>query len=165
MNRRGSIEDTLFIGVALMVLIISVVIGFYINAQFASNPLVQANVISKNITDISTSYYCGTPDNLGLAVFFGSVIIAVMLAYLFGQNPIFKAITIVFLVLFTGASVVFQLWWEGFSASSSISGVIACMPKVGFIMGHFVVMGLLCSCFILIALFYRGRSGGDQFAF
>ena len=163
MNRKGSIEDTIFIGIALMCFIVAVTIGFYINSMFASNPLIIANPVAGNITAISTAFYCGTPDNLGMAIFFGSVVIAVMLAYLFGQNPIFKAITVVFLILFTGVTIVFQMWWEGYSTSTAVSAVIACLPKTGFIMNHFVVAGLLCSALILIALFYKGR--GEQNAF
>jgi LPXTG-motif cell wall-anchored protein len=163
MNKRASIEDTIFIGIALMCFIVAVTIGFYINSMFASNPLITANPTAGNITAITTGFYCGTPDNLGMAIFFGSMVIAVMLAYLFGQNPIFKAITIVFLILFTGVTVIFQMWWEGYSASSAIASVIACLPKTGFIMNHFVVAGLLCSVLILIALFYKGK--GEQSAF
>lgn len=161
MNRRGSISDVLFIGVMLVTFVIAVTIGFYVNAAFASNAVIMANPTAGNITAISTNFYCGTPDNLGLAIMFGSLVVAVMLAFLFGQNSIFKAITIIMMILFMGISVVFQIWGEEFFASSVISSLTACMPKVSFILENFVIFALVSCALIIVALFYRGGSGRE----
>lgn len=145
----------------MIVFIVATTIGFYINSEFASNPIIMANPTAGNITAISTSFYCGTPDNLGLAVFFGSVVVSVMLSFLFGQNSIFKAVTIVMVILFNGVNIIYQMWGENYFASSVIASFTACMPKVQFIMEHFVLFGLLVSALIIIALFYRGGSGRE----
>lgn len=144
-----------------MVFIVSTTVGFYLSAEFSSNSVIQANPTAANITQVSQNFYCGTPDNLGLAVFFGSVMVAVMLAFLFGQNAIFKAITVIMVILLNGVNVIYQMWGEEYFGSSVIASLTACMPKVQFIMEHFVIFGLLASALIIIALFYRGGSGRE----
>ena len=161
MNHKGSISDVLFIGAMLITFVIAVTVGFYLNSEFASNPIIMANPTAGNITALSTSFYCGTPDNLALAVMFGSLVIAIMLSFLFGQNSIFKAITIVMTILLMGVSVVFQLWAETFFASSIVSSLVACMPKTSFILENFVIFALLSCALVIIALFYRGGSGRE----
>jgi len=161
MNKRASISDVLFIGVSLIVLIIAVTIGFFFSSEIATNSLFLNNSVAANITQVSQDFYCGTPDNLALFVMFGSLVIAVMLAFLFGQQSIFKAITIVMLILFMGVSVIFQMWGEEFFSSSIVANLVACMPKTQFIMEHFVIFALLSSALIIIALFYRGGSGRE----
>lgn len=161
MNKRGSISDVLFIGVTLIVFIIAITIGFFFSSEIATNSVFLNNSVAANITQVSQDFYCGTPDNLAMFVMFGSLVIAVMLAFLFGQQSIFKAITIIMLILFTGVSVVFQMWGEEFFASGIVASLVACMPKTQFIMEHFVLFALLSSALIIIALFYRGGSGRE----
>lgn len=161
MNRKASISDVPFIGAMMMVFIVSATVGFYLSQEFYNNPVIQADPTAANITQVSQDFYCGTPDNLGLAVFFGSVMVAVMLAFLFGQNAIFKAITIIMMILLNGVNIIYQMWGEEYFSSSAITNFTACMPKVQFIMEHFVLFALLSSALIIIALFYRGGSGRE----
>jgi len=157
MSKKGSTFDAIAALLALSIFIGAALIGHVIYNQVVSTGSLNGSNYSVAILAQGTQYYTTTADNVGFGIYMGSVLMAVALAYIFGQNPLFKFIAILLDMLFLIFSVIIATWWDSFSTNSNFSTVTTYYPKIFFLLDHSVLMTLLTITIISIALYASGK--------
>lgn len=163
LNKKGSIQDIVFIGVVLLFFGMIVLFGFKVTDAF--NTQIQGmSVVPTDAKTASTSLlsnYSGTIDNTFLLLTIGLVIGALILASLVRVHPIFIPffwIALVFVIFITGIlSNIYQetaanaLMSNLADQLTFISHILEYLPLIVGIVGH-----------ILMAVMYKLWSNAQQ---
>lgn len=160
MNRRGSTFDVVVGLVMLVALVTSFFVGHLLISETVNTGVFDSTNSSKEIMNKGVSFYQSVPDNIIFGAYFGSIIVAAILAYLFGQHIIFRVIGFIVDMLYLFTGVVVQMWWETFSVQENFSSLVLYYPKTAFLLDHAVLAGLLGIIVITVALFASKRRGG-----
>jgi len=106
-RKKGSLQDIIYIGMVILFLSFSLLIGFTImssmNDQFQANDNI--DTIGKSASSTLTGNYTGIMDNMMLVLVVGLGIGAIILASLVRVHPIFLILFIIMLIVlifFTG---------------------------------------------------------------
>lgn len=106
-NKKGSIQDIVFVGMVLLVLGITTLFGFLfmsnINDHFQANTAVTTD--GKTASATLTGFFPGVIDNSFLLLAIGMGIVALIMAALVRVHPIFIPIfliALIFVVFFSG---------------------------------------------------------------
>ena len=96
-NKKGSLQDMIFIGVVLVFMGLVTLIAFKITSEFNSN--IQSNVDipadAKTASTSLTSNYSGVIDNMFLFLMIGLIIVSLVFAALVRVHPIFIPLFII----------------------------------------------------------------------
>lgn len=165
-NTKGSTLDVAtVIVVGLVVFAIAALFGnLFFDAYYAQAqaiPIMANSNATMSILYEGEFFYSNTADNLALAIFMGANLAAAIMAFIFGQNPVFKAFLIIVNLFYLVFAGIFQLWWEYYGSNSVWAGVIGNFPKMNFILNNLAIFALVSIFIITVALFAKGRQEGN----
>lgn len=122
-NKKGSIQDIVFIIAAIAVFGLATLFGFKISNEF--NTEIQGNAdIPTEAKDATTSlvaHYPGIMDNIFLLATFGMAMTALVLAALVRVHPIFIPLFIIALITVVFASGAVSNIYQEFAATTQLS--------------------------------------------
>jgi len=121
-NKKGSIQDIIFVGIMLLVLAISTLFGFLfvsnINDQFQANDIVTAS--GKTASQSLTNNFPGVIDNSFLLLAIGMALAVLILAALVRVHPIFIPLFLIGLIFIIFFSGVFSNIYQGIAANPNM---------------------------------------------
>lgn len=160
-NKRGSVQDILFIAVILFVFAISVLIGFKIMAEINSN-IQSSSIVEQYDTDdhaqtassTLTSMYPGVIDNSFLFLTIGLVIITLIMAAMVRIHPMFMVLFFIGLVIIIFVTGALSNVYQEMAASSSLSTEADQLVFISHIMEYLpFIIGIFG--FILMIVMYK----------
>ena len=100
MNKKGSIQDLVHIALVMVVLGVTVLIGFKIWGSFSSGfAEVEDNARALQSNSEISSMYTGTIDNIALLLLIGLSVVSLVLASMVRVHPVFFVFYLLILVL------------------------------------------------------------------
>lgn len=137
MNKKGSLEDITFIAVMLLILGISILVGFRMatdtNAHIQADAAIPAN--AKAVSTQILGFYPGVINNGFLWITFGLAIATMISAALVRVHPVFIPIYFIGLVIVIIVSGILSNVYEAMADSSTLAVQAAQLDKVGFVLG------------------------------
>jgi len=155
-NKKGSIQDIIFVGIMLLVLGISTLFGFLfvsnINDQFQSNDIITAN--GKTASQSLTDNFPGVIDNSFLLLAIGMALAVLILAALVRVHPIFIPLFLIGLIFVIFFSGVFSNIYQGIAANPNM---IAYSSQLTFTTNILTYLPLLTGVFgtLLMIVMYK----------
>lgn len=164
MNKRGSIEDTIFIVILLfitaLVFLFAYVINFAISGAAAPAFENMSAGSSVGFTAVN-SIFDNTLNYIYLAVFFGLVISIIVTSFLTPTHPIFFVFAIFLFIVLMIVSVALSNAYSAITASSTFSSAVSHMPIMDYIMTHLPLVAIVIG--VLAAIIIFSRSGQPAF--
>lgn len=160
-GERGSTLDVSVMVLGIVVFVVCALVGnlmmneYYAQAQ--QIPVMANSNVTMSILYEGVWYYENTADNIAVAIFMGANIAAAVLAFIFGQNPIFKGFLLIVNMLYIVFAGVFQLWWENYGSNAAFASVIVNLPKANYILSNLAIFALVGVAIITLALFAKSK--------
>lgn len=161
MNKRGFLQDSVFLISALFVGAVGILVAFYLygvlNEAFTSAPIDQ-----EAVTSFSEGYdrFSSIWDYTFLFVCVTMVIGGMILSYLLPSNPVFLIIAVVVLGVLGGISGFIANAWLSLTENSVFSLALQSLPITNFIISHYIIFTIFAIILIVIAFYAKSPDGG-----
>jgi len=161
MNKRGSIQDLILIGVILLFASITILIGFKIVSEF-DDKFQSSSVISKFDTDSHArdasstlkGYYPGVIDNTFLFLAVGLSLITIVLAALVRVHPMFIALYFIGLAIVIFVTAVFSNIYQKMAENVNLAAQADQLVFISHVMEYLpFIVGVFG--FILMTIMYK----------
>lgn len=137
-NKKGSLQDLIYIGVGLASIAITLLIAFTIAANYNTN--IQADAAmpatAKTASNTLTNYFVGVGDHVFLFITIGLSLAALILASLVRIHPVFFVFFIIALILLIYVSGIFTNMYEEMAASPQLAPQANQLLFTSFIMAR-----------------------------
>ena len=142
-NKKGSLQDLVFIGAILLTMSIAILLGFKITNEV--NSKIQDNAIlggmagaddAKNAMNNINNLYSGVIDNSFLLLTMGLAVIALILAMLVRVHPVFFVFYIILLTIIIFLSGVFSNIYTKMAESTAMADVATQLIFTSHIMAY-----------------------------
>jgi len=167
MNKKGAIEDIIFIIVTLFGLSIMMILGVYLANTFSDKVAPAFGNISANstigftaVTNIANNMF----NYMYLAIFFVFVILMVISAFMTPTHPIFFAFTIVLFIFLMIASVVLSNVYEAISTVPQFATAVSHLAIPNMIMSNLPLITVIIGVLLAIVLYSRSGFGSSETA-
>jgi len=160
-NKKGSIQDLIFVGVILLFASMVILIGFKVssefNTQIQDSPIIDEFDVGSNAQVASASLvsnYSGVIDNTFLLLAIGISIITLVLAALVRVHPMFIPFFLLGLLIVIFMSGVFSNIYQEMAADPNLSAQADQLTFISYIMEYLpFIIGIFG--FLLMAVTYK----------
>jgi len=162
-NKKGSIEDSIFIVVLLFITALVFLFAYVINSTISTAAIPAfENVSAGSSIGFTTvnSIFDNTINYVYLAVFFGLIISLVITSFLTPTHPIFYIFAVIIFIALMIVSVALSNMYEAITANPTFSSAVAHMPIMDYIMLHLPMIAIVIG--IIAAIIVFSRAGGPQ---
>lgn len=166
MNRRGSAQDVLLIGVLLFAFGVGFLILHLVGVQIYSGLLnvtaIQSSAATVEVLQASQSQLAKL-DLWFLAVFIGLTLALIITSWFISTNPLFIALYVIILIIAVVVSMVLSNAWETVSQRPVFAASVSAVPMTNHVLSYLPyyisVIGMI-GCIVLFAK-PGFRQGGD----
>lgn len=162
MNKKGSIQDILYIAVFLLAFGMCVYIGMYIFKSFNETESTQQIMFNTTVGNFTAGKAMQTLKMYDLffpMVMIGLTIGTIILAFYIRTHPALFIAFIIILMVTVLVSAVLSNIFEDFSNETSFETVRGYYPVMNYLMGNLPIIILIIGFIVAIVLF--GTSGGN----
>lgn len=162
-NKRGSIEDSIYIVIFLFITALVFLFAFVINNAISTTaaPAFEAVAAGSSIGMTTVdSIFDHTINYVYLAVFFGLLISLIVTAFLTPTHPIFYLFAILIFIGLMLVSVVMSNMYEAITADATFTSAVTAMPIMDYIMLHLPLIAIVIG--IIAAIIVYSRAGQSQ---
>lgn len=163
-NKKGSMEDVIFIAVIVAILAIFILVVAYITPEISDK--LRGTDINNSAAARSALNYSDTfasrLNNVFLIVFVGLLMGMLVSAFLIEAHPIFIPIFIIFLGFAVFAGVIMSNVYETFSENSELAATAAQNTYVTAILNNYVLIIIVIGVLSMILTFGKSRMGGGR---
>lgn len=137
-NKRGSLQDLIYIAGGLTAIALTLLIAFTIAAAYNTNIQADANMpaASKTASATLTGYFAGVGDNVFLFITVGLSLAALVLAALVRVHPVFLVFFIIALIILIYITGIFTNVYETMAANPQLSAQANQLMYTSFIMAR-----------------------------
>ena len=137
-NKKGSIQDLIFIIVVALVFSFFLLIGYKITDEFNTKIQARTDMDSYGKTAVSTinNHFPGIMNNMFLFVIVGLAITTIILASLIKTHPIFLVFFIVALILVIFFAAIYSNVYQTMASNSALSSQANKMTIPAFVMNY-----------------------------
>jgi len=163
MDKRGSIEDSVFIVILLFITALVFIFAFVINnaiSSAAAPAFENASAGSSIGFTVVDGIFDNTLNYIYLAVFFGLVISLVVTAFLTPTHPIFFIFAIFVFIALMIVSVALSNMYSAITASATFTSATSHMPILDYIMTHLPLVAIVIGVLAAIIIFSRSGQPG-----
>lgn len=158
-NKKGSILDVIGVMIALLVLMISMFMGYLIYKEMITVDILNEHVETQNIMNEAGWVFTTMGDNLIMLLFVGMSIGAIVSATLSRAHPIFMFLAIIIAIFMIVIAVVVANWYGEFSENELVQPIIVDYPHTDFIFRHMPMLTMCIITIVGISLYMaRGRN-------
>ena len=155
-NKKGSVQDAVFIMGFLLMVTIGILIGFKVVTEFNSN--VQSNdafdADAKAISNRMEGIFPGVLDNMFLFLMIGLSLAAIILAAMVRVHPVFMILFFIILVVIIILAGVFSNVYQELAANPSLSTQADQLTFISIIMNFLpFIIGIIG--FIIMIVMYK----------
>lgn len=162
-NKRGSIEDVVFITILLFITALVFLFAFVINSAISTGAAPAFENVSVG-SSIGFTAVNGIFDNtlnyVYLAVFFGLVISLIITAFLTPTHPIFFIFAIIIFMALMIVSVVLSNIYSTITASSVFTSAVSHLPIMDYLMANLPLVAIVIGVLGAIIIFSRSGQQG-----
>jgi len=159
-NKKGSIQDVLYLGVIILFAAVVILIGYKIANVFDTN--IQANTDmpaeGKTASTKLVGYYPTVIDNSFLFLVIGMSIVTLLMASLVRVHPIFLVFFIIGLVFIIFLCGMFTNIYETMASDPLLSTEAAGLSKIGFIVGKLPFIIGIFGVVLMIIMYKMGEN-------
>ena len=161
MNKRGSIEDSIFVVILLFITALVFIFAYVINNAIstAAIPAFEAASAGSSVGMVAVnSIFDNTINYVYLAVFFGLIISLIVTAFLTPTHPIFYIFSIIIFMAMTLISVVLSNMYESITSSATFTSAVNHLPIMNYIMLNLPLIAIVIGVLAAIIIFSRAGS-------
>lgn len=161
LNKRGSLQDILLLGVIGLVFALILLIGFKFMDEFNTQVQGMDDIPTEAKTASTTllNYYPTLMDNMFLFLVVGLGIAAIVLASLVRVHPVFIGLYLIALIIVIILAGVFSNMYTEIAADPQLSGLAAQLVTTSLFMTYWpIVIGVLGS--IMAIIMYKQWQNG-----
>lgn len=166
MNRRGSAQDVLLIGVLLFAFGIGFLVLHFVGTQIYDGLLANSQIqLSDATVDVFTAAktQLAKLDLFFLAVFIGLVLALIITSWFISTNPLFMSLYVIIIIIGVVVSMGLSNAWESASQRPIFVSSLSAIPVTNHVMSYLpyyiAVVGMI-GCIVLFAK-PGFRAGGD----
>jgi len=162
MNRKGSIEDSVYIVILLFITALVFLFAYVINGAISSAAAPAFENVSAGSSigfTVVNSIFDNTINYVYLAVFFGLIISLVVTSFLTPTHPIFLIFAIFVFIALMIVSVALSNAYSVITASSTFTAATSHMPIMDYIMTHLPLIAIVIGVLAAIIIFSRSGQG------
>lgn len=162
MNKKGSLQDIVYIGMVLLFLGITILLGFMMTSQIndylQASDVVDAN--GKAASNTLTGYYPGVIDNTFLLLVGGLALVTLMLALMVRIHPIFIPLYFIGLVVVIFVSGIMSNIYQEMAAHAELVAYANQLTIISTVLNYLPLMvGIFGT--VLMVIMYKVWSAGD----
>ena len=166
-NKKGSIEDSIFVIILLFIVAIFLIIMYVVSGAIsaAAIPAFENVSAGSSVGMVSVNnIFDNTMNYVYLAIFFGLIISLVVTSFLTPTHPIFFIFAILIFIGLMIASVALSNIYEAMTSSATFTAAVAHMPIMDYIMLHLPLIAIVIGVLSAIIIYSRAGSpsGGMQ---
>lgn len=163
-NKRGTMEDVIFIAVIAAVFAIFVLVMAYVTPQI-TDKLRDTEINDSSAARLALNYsdtFAARLNIVFLIIFVGLLMGMLVSAFLIDAHPIFIPIFIFFLGFAVFAGVIMSNVYETFSEDTELAATAAQNTYVDAILGNYVLIIIVVGVLSMILTFGKARSTGGR---
>lgn len=159
-SKKASYFDLFFIAIFLFISALMIFIGFMVVSAFNNKIQAQSDISASTkamINDKITAKYPPVFDKLYLVMFIGSLLTALVGAWMIDTHPVFFVVGIIILVVICIITMVLHNAYERFVAEPAFSSMIVSFPIINFFMQHILQIIIACAILVMIVLYAKPK--------
>jgi len=161
-NKKGSLQDLIYIGVGLVSIAITLLLAFTIAANYNTN--IQADpampATAKTASNTITGYFVGVGDHVFLFITIGLSLAALVLASLVRVHPVFFVFFIIALVILIYVSGIFTNIYEEMAASPQLAPQANQLLFTSFVMSRLPFFIGVIGILLMLVMYKIWRNDG-----
>lgn len=162
-NKKGSLEDIMFIGIILLFAAMVILIGFKVTSEFndnvQTNDLIPAN--AKTSTQTLTDFYPGIVDNSFLFLTIGLCIATLVLAALVRIHPMFIAFYLIGLTIVVFVSGVLSNIYQEMAANANLAAQADQLTVITSIIEYLPFIIGIFGTLLMVVMYKLWRNGEE----
>lgn len=158
--KKGSYFDLFFIVIVLFMSALMIFVGFMVVSAFNNKIQAQSDISASTkamINDKIAAKYPPVFDKLYLVMFIGSLLTALIGAWMIDTHPVFFVVGIIILVVICIITMVLHNAYERFIAEPTFSSMVVNFPIVNFFMNHILQIIIACAILVMIVLYAKPK--------
>lgn len=163
LNKRGSIEDSIFIVILLFITALVFIFAYVINNAISTGAAPAFENISAGSSigfTVVDSIFEHTINYVYLAFFFGLIISLIITAFLTPTHPVFYLLSIIIFIALVLVSSIMSNMYESITSSATFTNAVHALPIMDYIMLHLPLISIVIG--IIAAIIIFSRAGNAQ---
>lgn len=159
-SKRASYFDLFFIAIVLFVSALMIFVGFMVVSAFNNKIQAQSDISASTkamINDKIAAKYPPVFDKLYLVIFIGSLLTALIGAWIIDTHPVFFVVGIIILIVICIITITLHNVYERFIAEPTFSSMIVSFPIINFFMQHILQIIIACAILVMIVLYAKPK--------
>ena len=156
-NKRGSVQDALFIGIMGVMIVIGLVLAAFVYSQLST--ALSTNIdLPVEVSEPQDEFSAKFPrmlDAMFLIVLIGAYLGTFVLSFFIDSHPVFFVITA---LVFSGTIIVVPFLlnaYQTFAATQGIATTITTMPITAYIMNHYLQFTIVMWGLVAIGIYSK----------
>ena len=159
-SKKGSYFDLFYIAIVLFVSALMIFVGFLVVSTFNNKIQAQSDISASTkamINDKIAGKYPPVFDKLYLLVFIGSLLTALIGAWMIDTHPVFFIVGIIILIVICIITIALHNTYERFIAEPAFSSMVVSFPIINFFMQHILQIIIACAILVMIVLYAKPK--------